>query len=100
MKIIILDDETTRVMSLVFMQSEGFKKDVYLCENIKNCEGNKLPSFIGIFIVRGTDKNIIMLRKMLKEPYFKEYHIFFTTSVDETTIKMMAEADCCNVLKN
>ena len=35
MKALVLDDNTVKVLSLIFMQSEGWKKDVYLSENIK-----------------------------------------------------------------
>ena len=37
---------------------------------------------------------------MLKDPIFKEYHIFFTTPLDEDVIKILADCDTHNVLRN
>lgn len=100
MKALIVDSDTMKVISLVFMQSEGWKREVYLSEKITNLGADKLPSFIGVFIVSATQQNIDLLKRQLADPIFKEYHIFFTTSIDETMIKYLAECDTFNVIKN
>jgi vacuolar protein sorting-associated protein 45 len=100
MKALIVDSDTMKVISLVFMQSEGWKREVYLSEKITNLGADKLPSFIGVFIVSATQQNIDLLKRQLADPVFKEYHIFFTTSIDETMIKYLAECDTYNVIKN
>lgn len=100
MKALVLDDATVKVLSLIFMQSEGWKKDVYLSENIAKLGNEKLPSFVGVFLISATDTNRELLRKQLADPVFKEYHIFFTTPIDEDIIKYLAECDTYNVIKN
>jgi len=100
MKALILDESTIKIISLIFMQSEGWKKDLYLSEKITNLTNEKLPSFIGVFIISGTDENKKILKNQLADPIFKEYHIFFNTSIDEDIIKYLAECDTYNVIKN
>lgn len=75
MKAIIFDDFTVRVCSLVYLQSEGFKQDVYLFENIKNLGQEKITSLVGIFILEKNDSTLAKLGPLLKSPVFKEYHL-------------------------
>jgi hypothetical protein len=75
MKALVFDDFTVRVVSVIFMQSEGFKKDVYLFENIKNLGTEKINSLIGVFIIQPSDESIKKINILLKTPVFKEYHI-------------------------
>ena len=75
MKGLVFDDVTVRVVSMVYMQSEGFKKDVYLFENIKNLGNEKINSLIGVFVLQPSDESIRKLNILVKTPVFKEYHI-------------------------
>ena len=75
MKGLIFDDYTVRICSIVYMQSEGFKKDVYLFENIKNIGQERIQSLVGIFIIHPNKETIRKLNSILKQPAFKEYHI-------------------------
>ena len=59
-----------------------------------------MPSFVGIFIISASDSNKELLKKQLADPVFKEYHIFFTTPIDEDVIKYLAECDSYNVIKS
>ena len=75
MKMLVLDDFTIRIISLVYMQSEGFKQDVYLFENIKNLGKEKLMSLEGIFVIQPSKDSIEKLQELLQNPIFKQYHI-------------------------
>jgi vacuolar protein sorting-associated protein 45 len=99
MKGLIFDDFTVRVVSIVYMQSEGFKKDVYLFENLKNLATEKISSLIGIFIIQPSQESIKKLLAILKAPLFKEYHIYFTSPVDDDVVNGLARNDECDVIK-
>lgn len=58
MKALIFDDVTVRMISLVFMQSEGFDRDAYLVENIKYLGDEKISSMIGVFVLNASNKSI------------------------------------------
>lgn len=75
MKMLVLDDFTIRALSLVYMQSEGFKQDVYLFENIKNLGKEKLMSLEGVFVIQPSKESIQRLQELLQNPVFKQYHI-------------------------
>ena len=75
MKAMIFDDFTVRVCSLVYLQSEGFKQDVYLFENIRNLGNEKISSLIGIFVIQPSTESLAKLNILLKSPIFKEYHL-------------------------
>ena len=75
MKGLIFDDFTVRATSIVYMQSEGFKKDVYLFENIKNLGSEKIQSLVGVFLLHPSPDSIRKLTALLKSPVFKEYHV-------------------------
>lgn len=99
MKALIFDDFTVRMISIVYMQSEGFKKDVFLYENLKNLGGEKVSSLIGIFVVQPSSDSVKKLMSILKTPLFKEYHIYFTSPVEEEVIHGLARNDECDVIK-
>jgi vacuolar protein sorting-associated protein 45 len=99
MKGLIFDDFTVRVVSIVYMQSEGFKKDVYLFENLKNLGNEKISSLIGIFVIQPSQESIKKLMSILKVPLFKEYHVYFTSPVEDEVINGLARNDECDVIK-
>ena len=58
MKAIIMDKETTGIVSLVFAQSEILQKEVYLFEQIEGMSGDSLKHVKAIVFVRPTADNI------------------------------------------
>jgi Sec1 family len=99
MKGLIFDDFTVRVVSIVYMQSEGFKNDVFLYENLKNLGTEKVSSLIGIFVIQPSAESLKKMMTILKTPLFKEYHIYFTSPVEEEVIHGLARQDECDVIK-
>lgn len=65
MKALIFDDTTLQIISMVYMQSEGFKKDAYLVENIKFLGKEKMSSMVGIFVLSSTESTIKMVKALL-----------------------------------
>jgi hypothetical protein len=106
MKGLIFDDFTVRIFSVIYMQSEGFKKDVYLFENIKNLGSDKINTLVGIFLLHPSNESLKSLKVLLKTPIFKEYHVCksgltadFTSSVDDDVINSLAQNDEFDVIK-
>lgn len=47
----ILDERTIKLISLNFLQSEGFEKEVFLFENIKNLTDEKMTFVSAIYFI-------------------------------------------------
>nr|CAG4643835.1 EOG090X03QA [Lepidurus arcticus] len=94
MKVLLMDKETTGIVSMVFAQSEISQKEVYLFEQIE--KGNlsqKLTHLKCIVFLRPTKENIDLLAKELKSPRYGQYYIYFTSIISKSAIKFLAEAD-------
>lgn len=94
MKVLLMDKETTSVVSMAFAQSEMLSKEVYLFERI---DVNKLREPMRhlkcIVFVRPTKENVDLLTTELKNPTFGHYYIYFSNVISKTNIKILAEAD-------
>lgn len=53
LKAMILDSRTIKLISLNFLQSEGFEKEVFLFENIANLTDEKMTFVSGIYFIGG-----------------------------------------------
>nr|CAG4651704.1 EOG090X03QA [Triops cancriformis] len=94
MKVLLMDKETTGIVSMVFAQSEISQKEVYLFEQIeKGSTSQKLTHLKCIVFLRPTKENIDSLAKELKNPRYGQYYIFFTSIISKSAIKFLAEAD-------
>ncbi|CRG98687.1 vacuolar protein sorting-associated protein 45, putative [Plasmodium relictum] len=117
-KVLILDDETKSIISLIFSHSYILEKEIFLTLNFndnnifedinnknekfdfKNHKIKNLKHLKAIFLLRPTHTNILKLIKELKKPIFLEYYIFFTNILDEKYIEKLAKADEFEVIKN
>lgn len=54
----------------------------------------------GVYFVRPTRENIALLKQEIQSPHFKEYHLFFTNTIDEKFIAELAEVDVSDRIKN
>lgn len=96
MKILLLDKETTGIVSMVFSQSEILQKEVYMFENIEisaQCDYESMKHLKCIAMLRPTKENIALLGKELKNPKFGSYYIYFTNIIPKADIKTLAEFD-------
>ncbi|CRG94366.1 vacuolar protein sorting-associated protein 45, putative [Plasmodium gallinaceum] len=117
-KVLILDDETKSIISLIFSHSYILEKEIFLTLNFndnnifedinnkdekfdfKNHKIKNLKHLKAIFLLRPTHTNILKLIKELKKPIFLEYYLFFTNILDEKYIEKLAKADEFEVIKN
>mmetsp|Transcript_23098 Transcript_23098/g.32544 ORF Transcript_23098/g.32544 Transcript_23098/m.32544 type:complete len:585 (+) Transcript_23098:177-1931(+) len=106
MKALLLDASTTQIVSCVYSQSEVLSREVYLVSrlddvtNINNAtkqsnikDSAPVGHLKAIVYLRPTDINAGLLVKELKRPRFGEYHIFFSGIVPTSILRMLAEND-------
>lgn len=103
MKAIIMDKETTGVVSLVFAQSEILQKEVYLFEQIEGMSTDPLKHVKAIVFVRPTSDNVQLLTEELKRHRYGKYYLYFSHALNKSDIKRLAESDeheaVCDILE-
>lgn len=77
LKCMIFDKHSSELVSLNFLQSEGFEMEVFLFEDIQNIKQEKMNYVSAIYILTNPLENIKFFQKELKNPNFKDYHIYF-----------------------
>jgi len=92
MKALILDPSTTRIVSMVYSQTQILEKEVYLVEQLgKQHEGmNHLKAAL---FIQPTESNFELLSRELRDPRFKEYHIFFSNIVPADMLNRLGRLD-------
>lgn len=94
MKIILLDKETTSIISMAFSQSDMLQREVYLFERLDSGRSNeRLKHLKCIVFVRPTKQNIALLADELRNPKYGSYYIYFSNIIPRTDIKILAECD-------
>ncbi|CAH0713477.1 unnamed protein product, partial [Brenthis ino] len=94
MKVILMDKETTSIVSMVFSHSEILQKEVYLFERIdSHTKWDNLKHMKCIVFLRPTSENIALLSRELKCPKYGVYFIYFSNVVSKADIKTLAECD-------
>mmetsp|Transcript_6178 Transcript_6178/g.8622 ORF Transcript_6178/g.8622 Transcript_6178/m.8622 type:complete len:113 (-) Transcript_6178:124-462(-) len=77
MKVLLLDKETTGMVSLVFSQSQILQKEVYLFERLDTKNRDVMAHLKAVCLLRPTPDNIELLQEELRKPKYGEYHVFF-----------------------
>lgn len=95
MKVLILDQETVGIISMVLSQSDILSHEIYLVERIDSAssEHERMKHLNAICFLRPTNQNILHLSKELKSPKYNEYNIFFTNVVPHMRLEQLA---CCD----
>ncbi|CAI4228232.1 unnamed protein product [Auanema sp. JU1783] len=94
MKVILMDKETTSIVSCAFAQSEMMQKEVYLFERIDSPVPREAIKHLKcIVFLRPTSDNIQLLSEELRCPKYAQYYIYFSNIISKTDLKLLAEAD-------
>ncbi|XP_055606614.1 vacuolar protein sorting-associated protein 45 [Uranotaenia lowii] len=94
MKMLMMDRETTSIVSMAFAQSEMLQKEVYLFERIDSGRSNERLKYLKcIVFIRPTRDNVLRLQSELKSPKYGSYFINFSNIIPRTDIKSLAESD-------
>lgn len=92
-KALLLDDHTSRVLSVVTSQSWLLERDVLLIEKITSPNENSHDDLPAVVFVRPTPQNVLILRKELRNPRFASYTLVFSNVLRRTLIEELADAD-------
>ncbi|XP_022911268.1 vacuolar protein sorting-associated protein 45 [Onthophagus taurus] len=97
MKILLMDKETTSVISMVYGQSEIQQKEVFLLERLDSKSQNTNTSgfrFLKCLVfVRPTQQNIELLCQELRNPKYGAYYLYLSNIIAKADVKMLAESD-------
>ncbi|EOD40431.1 Vps45, SM superfamily protein [Emiliania huxleyi CCMP1516] len=93
MKVLVMDAETTGVVSMVFTQTQVLQHEVFMTDTIERQAGEKMPHLKACYFVRPTAENLRRIQSELREPRFGEYHLFFSNTTRDGMIQQLAEAD-------
>uniref|UniRef100_H2L7B4 Vacuolar protein sorting-associated protein 45 n=1 Tax=Oryzias latipes TaxID=8090 RepID=H2L7B4_ORYLA len=93
MKVLLMDKETTSIVSVVYTQSEILQKEVYLFERIDSQSRDSMKHLKAICFLRPTKENVQHLIQELRRPKYSIYFIYFSNVISKSEIKVLAEAD-------
>ncbi|XP_061764518.1 vacuolar protein sorting-associated protein 45 [Nerophis ophidion] len=93
MKVLLMDKETTSIVSMVYTQSEILQKEVYLFERIDSQNRESMKHLKAICFFRPTKENVENLIQELRRPKYSVYFIYFSNVISKSEIKALAEAD-------
>ncbi|KAJ5071839.1 vacuolar protein sorting-associated protein [Anaeramoeba ignava] len=93
MKVLVLDHETTGIISLIYSQSELLQKQVFLVDKLEKQERETLTHLKGLIFIRPERQNIIKISEELQNPKYGEYHIFFSNIIQKNQLEELAKAD-------
>ncbi|XP_044766692.1 vacuolar protein sorting-associated protein 45 [Coccinella septempunctata] len=103
MKVLMMDKETTSIVSMICSQSEIQQKEVYLVERISDSQNQNntmaLRYLKCLVFLRPTTENIKLLCYELTRPKYGSYYIYFSNIIAKADIKVLAEHDEQEVVK-
>mmetsp|Transcript_31415 Transcript_31415/g.55286 ORF Transcript_31415/g.55286 Transcript_31415/m.55286 type:complete len:580 (-) Transcript_31415:265-2004(-) len=102
MKALLVDKETMTMVSLCVSQTEIISKQVFIVQPIDSTGKQAKASMNhlkAVCLVRPTKKTLLALETALRNPKFKEYHIFFTNFVPDDSLRVLAKADEFDLVK-
>ncbi|KAJ1725666.1 vacuolar protein sorting-associated protein 45 [Coemansia erecta] len=93
MKVLLLDNETTSIISLVSTQSFLLSKETYLVDRIDNGSRDEMRHLKCVCFLRPTDSSIQALLDELRSPKYGDYYIYFSNILKKSMIELLAEND-------
>lgn len=99
-KVLLLDPDTTSIISLVSTQSYLLQNEVYLVDRLANKSRERMKHLKALVFVRPTSDNVQYLVEELQEPKYNSYNIVFTNCLSRAHLERMAEADEFEVVKS
>lgn len=102
MKVLLMDKETTGIISMVYGQSEIQQKEVFLLERIdvpNYANSTGLRYLKCLVFLRPTQRNVEALCTELRNPKYGAYYIYFSNVIAKADIKILAENDEQEVVK-
>ncbi|SNX83612.1 probable vacuolar protein sorting protein VpsB [Melanopsichium pennsylvanicum] len=98
-KVLLLDQDTTPIISTSFTQSSLLSHEVYLTDRVDNASRDRMRHLNCIALLRPTPQSISALARELRQPRYKSYWLYFTNVLQKQDIELLAEADEYEVVK-
>lgn len=99
MKVLLLDQATTGIVSVVQSQTDILAHEVFLVDRL-DARREMMRHMKAVVFVRPTAENIMNLRKELEDPKYGEYHVYFSNAVRQSFLEELAEADEFEVVRS
>ena len=99
MKVLLLDQATTGIVSVVQSQTEILAHEVFLVDRLE-ARREVMRHMKALVFIRPTAENIMNLRKELEDPKYGEYHVYFSNAVRQSFLEELAEADEFEVVRS
>ncbi|CAH1796939.1 unnamed protein product [Owenia fusiformis] len=99
MKVLLMDKETTSIVSMVYAQSEILQKEVYLFERIDSPARETMKHLKCITFLRPTRENVELMAAELHQPKYGLYYVYFSNVISKQDVKVLAEADDQEVVR-
>lgn len=99
MKVLLLDAETTPIISTSLTQSSLLSHEVYLTDRIDNTARDRMRHLKCIALLRPSAESIDAVVAELQTPKYSNYSLFFTNALKKSDIERLAEADEHDVVK-
>ncbi|KAI7857934.1 Sec1-like protein [Circinella umbellata] len=93
MKALLLDTDTTPIVSLATTQSSLLTKECYLIDRVDNRNREKMRHLKCICFLRPTPESLRYLIDELREPAYGDYYIYFSNTLHKSDIERLAEID-------
>ncbi|KAI9017038.1 Sec1-like protein [Gaertneriomyces semiglobifer] len=93
MKVLLMDAETTSVISMVLTQTQLLQREVYLIDRLDNRQREKMRHLRCVCFVRPSPESIQALVEELREPKYGDYYLYFSNSLRKSDIERLAEVD-------
>lgn len=98
-KVLLLDQHTTPIISTSFTQSALLNHEVYLTDRVDNANRDRMRHLNCIALLRPSSSSISALARELRQPRYKSYWIYFTNVLQKQDIEALADADEHEVVK-
>jgi len=100
MKVMLLDAETTPIVSLAFAQSALMRQEVYLFERLQSKPISEDMRHLKCIVIIRPEQSIDLLCNELAKPRYGSYYLNFTNVISKASVKQLAEADMQEVVRD
>ncbi|KZS92896.1 vacuolar protein sorting-associated protein 45 [Sistotremastrum niveocremeum HHB9708] len=92
-KVLLLDAQTTPVISLACTQSSLLSHQIYLTDRLDNKRRERMPHLKCICFLSPSAESLDALAEELRDPRYGEYYLYFSNVLTKTAIERLAEVD-------
>ncbi|ODV88232.1 hypothetical protein CANARDRAFT_192865 [[Candida] arabinofermentans NRRL YB-2248] len=92
-RVLLLDNQTSSIISMYTTQSELLRNEIYLMDKIDNFQRDKLRNLKCICFLKPDDHTVANLSKELTAPNYLSYEVYFNNIISNPRLERLAESD-------